>query len=232
MNKYENTSETNYNKQNSNAEKNESMNNHVTYSNSHIFTITMFVFLIAIFALFVSACSAPPENLANAQIATDAVQNQQTASTSSNTNTLTQDIELSSEQKNVEFEGFGVGKSHIGTFERHDVKLKKSGTDVVGIDVTIYADSVKTDSAGLDKHLKNADFFNVEKYPTIRFISNQIGQTTMVGDLTFLGVTKTITIPVNNTEIFATNFLLDTSLFGMSYKGVNKDVRIAFTLNK
>ena len=61
---------------------------------------------------------------------------------------------------------------------------------------------VNTINTGIDKrdaHLKTADFFDVEKYPTICFESKAIhvssdGYST-TGDLTIHGVTKEVTIP-------------------------------------
>src|SRR5699024_4972338 len=51
-----------------------------------------------------------------------------------------------------------------------------------------------------DDHLRSADFFNVEKYPTITFKSTSIEETgeenkyQLTGELTMHGVTKTVTM--------------------------------------
>ena len=71
------------------------------------------------------------------------------------------------------------------------------------VEVTIPAASVKTADEKLDAHLKNEDFFHVEKFPTLTFKSTSIRSTggrnyEVDGDLTILGVTKSVTLTVND----------------------------------
>ena len=71
------------------------------------------------------------------------------------------------------------------------------------VEVTIPATSVKTADEKLDAHLKNEDFFHVEKFPTLTFKSTSIRSTggrnyEVDGDLTILGVTKSVTLTVND----------------------------------
>ena len=71
------------------------------------------------------------------------------------------------------------------------------------VEVTIPATSVKTADEKLDAHLKNEDFFHVEKFPTLTFKSTSIRSTggrnyEVDGDLTILGVTKSVTLIVND----------------------------------
>lgn len=67
------------------------------------------------------------------------------------------------------------------------------------VEVTIDAASIDTGYEKRDDHLRNADFFNVEKFPTITFTSKTVqmdseNRGTIVGDLTMLGVTKEVEI--------------------------------------
>lgn len=69
------------------------------------------------------------------------------------------------------------------------------------IDVTIAAASIATGVEKRDGHLKSADFFDVEKYPTLTFKSKQVKQIAsqqlkVVGDLTLRGVTKEVELLV------------------------------------
>lgn len=75
---------------------------------------------------------------------------------------------------------------------------KKTGS----VEVTIDANSVSTGVAKLDAHLKNEDFFNTAKYPTITFKStkfkfdgNELDE--VEGLLTMHGVTKPVTLDVD-----------------------------------
>lgn len=69
-------------------------------------------------------------------------------------------------------------------------------------EATIQADSIDTNVAPRDKHLKSADFFDVEKYPTLTFKSTKLTATsdtkaTMEGMLTIHGVEKPVTLDVD-----------------------------------
>ena len=68
------------------------------------------------------------------------------------------------------------------------------------IETTIQTRSIDTGNDRRDGHLRGADFFEVETYPTIMFKSTSAkmdGEKILVtGDLTMHGVMKSITIPV------------------------------------
>ena len=62
------------------------------------------------------------------------------------------------------------------------------------IEASIQAASVNTRDAQRDAHLKSADFFDVEKFPTLSFKSTRVtrsgdGELAVTGDLTIHGVT-------------------------------------------
>lgn len=63
--------------------------------------------------------------------------------------------------------------------------------------LVVAAESVDTGLADRDKHLRNADFFNAKEHPEIVFetkkISGKADALEVSGELTFLGVTKSIT---------------------------------------
>jgi polyisoprenoid-binding protein YceI len=69
------------------------------------------------------------------------------------------------------------------------------------VDVSIDASSVNTNEPRRDGHLKSADFFDVEKYPTITYKSTKVeklsGDTYRVtGDLTIKDVTREVPLDV------------------------------------
>ena len=69
------------------------------------------------------------------------------------------------------------------------------------VEFQIKAASIDTNVADRDKHLRSADFFDVEKYPEITFKSTSIkpaGKDTysVTGTLVMHGVSKEITLPV------------------------------------
>ena len=68
------------------------------------------------------------------------------------------------------------------------------------LEASVDVSSVNTRDAQRDTHLKSADFFDVEKYPTIAFRGKQIaggdGEWKVKGDLTMHGVTREVTLDV------------------------------------
>ncbi|WP_298743640.1 YceI family protein [uncultured Microbacterium sp.] len=62
------------------------------------------------------------------------------------------------------------------------------------------AASINTNDEGRDTHLRSADFFDVEQFPTIDFVSTGVrvegGDFLVDGDLTMHGVTKPVTFEV------------------------------------
>lgn len=70
------------------------------------------------------------------------------------------------------------------------------------LDVTIQADSIDFGFEKMNTHAKNADMFNVEKFPTITYKSNHFkfeGEQLVgvEGELTMLGVTKPVSLKVD-----------------------------------
>jgi polyisoprenoid-binding protein YceI len=103
--------------------------------------------------------------------------------------------------------------SRIGFSTRHAMVTKVrgafnevEGTATTGpdlqdarIELTMQVASVDTRSADRDGHLKSADFFDVENYPTMTFVSTEVtavdGDTLRVtGDLTIKDVTRPVTV--------------------------------------
>jgi polyisoprenoid-binding protein YceI len=101
------------------------------------------------------------------------------------------------------------------------------------IDVEIGTASISTHDAGRDTHLRSADFFDVEKYPKIHFVSKSVksksaGDFRVTGDLTIHGVTKSIDLEVtsegltrdpwgNDRAGFSAKFSVDRRDFGLTW---------------
>lgn len=63
------------------------------------------------------------------------------------------------------------------------------------VSATIQTDSIDTNNADRDTHLKSADFFNAEQNPTITFESSSLNDD-VIGHLTINGVTKPVQLEV------------------------------------
>lgn len=178
--------------------------------------------LFILLLLVVAACSAPPEDVAKAEVGEE--QGEEIVLDG-------ESIPIDPARSSFTFKGYGPGKSHPGTFEEMSGSIVVESGRVVAAEGVIQAASVKSDSERLDEHLRSDDFFDVANHPTIEFASSSITETEMIGQLTFLGLTKEITIPVTRVDgSLSADFLLDTEQFGMSYTGVNPEVRIQFEI--
>ncbi len=99
------------------------------------------------------------------------------------------------------------------------------------IEVTIKTDSIDTNSAGRDKHMKGPQFFNVQKFPEMTFKSTKITKSgdhtyKVEGEFTLLGKTLPLTVQIEHVgegrtfmgqrSGFFTTFTIKRSEFGMS----------------
>jgi polyisoprenoid-binding protein YceI len=138
----------------------------------------------------------------------------------------------------VGFVGSKVTGKHEGSFPKLSgwAELAKGKVDGGKVAVEIDMTSVKSDDDRLTGHLKNADFFDVEKYPKATFESTEIkkggdkGAThTITGNLDFHGVKKSITFPAkvkeSATEVVAeAEFVINRKDFNVVYAGKADDL--------
>ncbi len=115
------------------------------------------------------------------------------------------------------YAGFQI--SHLGFSTMHGRFDTLSGTikydDAEPINsqvsITIKASSINTNMAKRDAHLKSPDFFNVEEFADITFVSTKLVKTgekkaKMTGNLTMMGVTRSITLDTTLINIGANPF--------------------------
>ena len=88
-----------------------------------------------------------------------------------------------------------------GHFEDYNVVITSSKEDFSDavVELTVHTASIETRVGQRNDHLKSADFFNVEKYPTMTFKSKTItpagkNKYKLSGDLTLNGVTRPVTV--------------------------------------
>lgn len=103
------------------------------------------------------------------------------------------------------FIGFKVNHMGLidvpGHFRSFSGEINYDAADVSKSSVTFSAkvESVDTGVEGRDKHLRSADFFEVEKFPEMTFKSTKVEKRgaglVVSGDLTLKGVTKPVSIP-------------------------------------
>lgn len=100
--------------------------------------------------------------------------------------------------------GFGITHLMISTVEGHfsDFDITATATDTFDdaeFSVDIKTASIDTDNDRRDDHLRSADFFDAEKYPSITFETTSFEKTgdntfKLMGNLSMHGVTKPVTL--------------------------------------
>ncbi|MDW0118020.1 YceI family protein [Sporosarcina thermotolerans] len=87
-----------------------------------------------------------------------------------------------------------------GSFSGVEGTLEGNPEDLTGasINFTIDASTINTNAVDRDNHLRSADFFDVENFPSITFVSTDVvktgeGEYDITGDMTMRGVTKKVT---------------------------------------
>ncbi len=127
-----------------------------------------------------------------------------------------------------------------GTFKVFGGSVVSNGEDFENstINFSIDTNSIDTNQADRDGHLKSDDFFASEKYPTINFSSTAIVKVSetefkLIGDLTIRDVTKSVTLdaelggimvdPYGNTKVgFEVNGKINRKDFGLTWSAVTE----------
>jgi polyisoprenoid-binding protein YceI len=95
--------------------------------------------------------------------------------------------------------GYSILTGRFDTFGG-DFSYDPANPQTSSISVNIDTNSVNSNHAERDKHLRSKDFLNVEKFPTSTFVSKKVvvgadkNTFTIEGDFTLNGVTKSISI--------------------------------------
>lgn len=104
------------------------------------------------------------------------------------------------------------------------------------VNVTVQMVSVDTANADRDGHLRTNDFFNVEEFPTMTFVSTSLAagkgdSFVLTGDLTIKGVTREVAFDVEFEGVgqdpwgvtragFTATTTIDRTEFGVEYNAV------------
>ncbi|WP_431108992.1 YceI family protein [Winogradskyella poriferorum] len=120
-----------------------------------------------------------------------------------------------------------------GEFTTFNATIDSEDFSKSTISVHIDANSISTNNEDRDNHLRSADFFEVETYPEITFVSTSVNKVSddeyqITGNLTIKGTTKEITLdtefggfmkdPYGNEKAgFSINGKLNRKDFGLNW---------------
>lgn len=136
--------------------------------------------------------------------------------------------------------GFTVSARVLFTLKRdglfHDfageVAYDPANPAALRVDLTVYTASVDLDSLEQENLLRSDEFFDVDRHPTMHFVSTgaQVrpnGELEVTGDLTIRGITKRLVVPLKVVPqagrraetAFETRFQIDRTEFGLTGGG-------------
>ena len=147
-----------------------------------------------------------------------------------------------------------------GKFDQYDGSIETEENDFTTAKIAFSAaiDSIDTRNSDRDNHLKSADFFDVAKAPTAKFVITKVEPYTATaeasliadpnylisGNLTLKDKTLNVTFPAkvlvtSDVVTASAKFVIDRSAWGINYKTegsaenwmISKDVEIGLTLN-
>jgi len=189
------------------------------------------VVLLSVALVLGIGCSNPADNVSAAKVASTSDQSKTKSPSASAAKRYT----FSPESSKIEFVGSKVTGSHNGGFKNFEGELFSSSGQLQGAGnkVTIDTTSVWADNDRLTGHLKSADFFDIQKFPTATFVTTDVSQqgtnANVSGNLTLHGVTKQISFPASirtseqAIEVRA-NFSINRLDFEMKYPGKADDL--------
>ncbi|HVU57649.1 MAG TPA: YceI family protein [Puia sp.] len=138
---------------------------------------------------------------------------------------FSQQYKATDEGSSIKFRIKNFGIETGGFFTGLDGKISFDPSDVSkdSFDLSVDANTINTDNNMRDNHLRNEDYFDVRKYPRLRFVSTSVtvdrnAHFTVTGKLTIKNTTKEVSIPFTATPkdsgyIFTGEFKLNRKDF-------------------
>ncbi|MGB3616923.1 MAG: YceI family protein [Catalinimonas sp.] len=143
----------------------------------------------------------------------------------------------------VQFNIRNAGLNVEGSFEAFSAAIRFAPDDLANssIRAEARAASIETGIGLRDKHLRGEDYFDAERYPTLRFESERIERRgdgyVAVGRFTVRDVTKTLELPFtyearSGGAVFKTTFEIDRRDYGVGGRSLllSDDVEIVIQL--
>ena len=125
-----------------------------------------------------------------------------------------------------------------GSLKSFQAEVETQGEDFTTAQISLSADmaSISTNNDQRDAHLRNSDFFEVEKYPELKFASTKLEKIdsdtfALFGDLTLKGVTRPVKLNVEFNGVtkdpwggeragFVVSGKINRSDWGVNFNGV------------
>jgi polyisoprenoid-binding protein YceI len=155
-----------------------------------------------------------------------------------------QNYTVTDEGSKVHFtiKNFGIKTGGDFTGLKGTIVFNPKALTTSSMNVSVNANSVNTDNTGRDKHLRKEEYFNVEKFPLINFVSTKITESSMagrffvIGNLMIKGVTKSVQFgfsatPSETGYTFTGDFEINRRDFGVGGSSSVMADKLKVTLN-
>ena len=158
--------------------------------------------------------------------------------------TFAQTYTATDEGSKVHFtiKNFGIKTGGDFTGLKGAIVFNPKALTTSSINVSVDAKTVNTDNGSRDKHLRKEEYFNVEKFPLLTFVSTKItesstaGRFFVVGNITIKGVTKSVQFgfsatPSTTGYLFVGDFEINRRDFGVGGSSSVMADKLKVTLN-
>ncbi len=137
---------------------------------------------------------------------------------------------------------FGIKTGGDFTGIKGNIKFSAANCTASLFDVTVDASTIDTDNESRDEHLRQAEYFDVERYKTIQFVSTKVVLSTVpnryyvYGNITIKGVTKPVefgfgAVQKNGGYLFDGEFKIDRRDFGVGGSSVSMSDKLTVSLS-
>ncbi len=137
---------------------------------------------------------------------------------------------------------FGIKTSGYFTGLKGIIEFNPKLLATSKMDVSVEAKTINTDNGARDKHLRKDEYFSVEKFPLISFVSTKItessvaGRFFVMGNLTIKGITKSIQFgfgatPNDNGFKFNGEFEINRKDFGVGGSSISMSDKLKVVLD-
>ncbi len=201
--------------------------------------LTLSFMLLCLTPLATTSCDNPADDVQKAQTSDPSKTDSAGAGAKASGETV---LAIDNSASKFDFIGSKVTASKKGGFKKFSGSFRVSadGKSLVGGDIEIDMDSTYSEAEKLTAHLKNADFFDVPKFPTSKFVVTSVKEGasaakmpnathTIAGNLTLHGVTKGIefaaklTVSSGSAQL-ESEFSINRKDFGIMYEGMKDDL--------
>ena len=176
--------------------------------------------------------------------------------TATTADTTTRTLQIDRAHSQVEFQVRHLLSRVRGRFTDFagTIQFDPAAPERSSVSFSVQTASIDTNQPDRDTHLRSDDFFAVEKYPSLTFASTRIvargpEQFEVAGELTILGITRSVVLPVaylgaakdpwgNEKLAFDTEITIDRKAYGLTWNTaleaggflVGDDVRVTISL--